>query len=330
MHVTVCIVTRDRGKQIANTLKSLIQSDFVDWDAVIVDQSKDEDTSDIVSDIIGNDSRFRFIRSQSIGSSVARNIAIAEARGPFIAFTDDDCEVAATWLGYLESYLRTDDSVGLAYGTVLSGPHDKRCGFIPDCPIVQVTRITSPLLKWRDKGIGANMICRLNVLKAVGGFDEVLGSGGPLYSYLDGDLTYRILKAHYTVLNIPDAVVVHHGFRPWSTGRQMMRGVGIGVGATYMKHLRLGDVAAIPNFLIEWLRCISWRRLLLLQRRTGLGRFLGYGRGAIISFRYAIDRQRRVYISASSGRVPLAKHPSQNDKVTTDNSESTQSSRVAH
>ncbi len=131
----------------------------------------------------------------------------------------------------------------------------------------------------------------------------MLGSGAPLRANLDGDLTYRVLMAGYMVLHVPDAVVLHHGFRTWQQGRTLMYGAGIGVGATYMKHVRLGEPAAVPRFLIEWLRCITWQRLLTLRPRAGLGCFLGYGMGGVRSFRYPIDHQMRVYVAP---RAPQA------------------------
>lgn len=67
-----------------------------------------------------------------------------------------------------------------------------------------------------------------------------------------------------------------------------------------MKHLRLSDLEVLPTFMVEWLRCISWRRLLLLHGRSGLGRFAGYALSALLSLRYPIDRAGRVYRSKSS------------------------------
>ncbi|HVC83362.1 MAG TPA: glycosyltransferase family 2 protein [Chloroflexota bacterium] len=296
MHFTICIVTRNRSNQISTALKSMVALAHPDWDVVIVDQSQDDDTWHIVSRMVGDDLRFRYVRSNTIGSSVARNIAISEARGPLLAFTDDDCEVLPGWLDRLERSFQEHDDVGLIYGSVISGPHDPRRGFIPDCPIYHFKQVDTPWQKWRIRGIGANMACRVNTVRLLGGFDEILGSGGPLHANLDGDLAYRMLRAGYAVLNVSDAIVVHHGFRPWEAGRPMLRGIGIGVSATYMKHIRLGDWVALPTFLIEWRRCVYLRRLFLFRRPWGFGRFIGYGLGALLSFHYSIDHQRRVYL----------------------------------
>lgn len=315
MHVTICVPTRDRGASILRTLRSLVASSYTDWDAVIVDQSRTGVTESAVRALTQGDLRFRYIASTASGSSAARNLALAHARGPLVAFTDDDCEASPEWLERLVEYYRRYPECGLIYGSVQAGPHDPQAGFIPTAPIARFRRIAAPSLKWRDLGIGANMAGPLDALRQLGGFDEALGSGGPLRANLDGDLTYRALKAGYAVLNVPDATVVHHGFRTWQQGQQLMRGVGIGVSATYMKHIRLGDPSAVPVFLIEWLRCISWSRLLTLRRYVGLWRFLSYGMGAMLSFRYRIDPRTRAYIARRVRQADKACQASQRARV---------------
>src|SRR5262249_45518976 len=158
-----------------------------------------------------------------------------------VAFTDDDCEVAPLWLELFVKYFGAHPEVGQICGAVIPAPHDPSQGFIPDYPIQTPRCISSPWRKWRAGGILANMAFRLDVLRAVGPFDEVLSPGSPLYNYEDGDMTYRVLKAGYTVLNLPDAYVVHHGFRNWQQGQVLMRRVGVAIGAACMKHVRLRD-----------------------------------------------------------------------------------------
>jgi GT2 family glycosyltransferase len=306
LHVTICVPTCERGNSIVGTLRSLLASTYADWDAVIVDQSRATTTGQAVRALIGDDPRFRYLRSTSLGSSAARNLALAQARGPLVAFTDDDCEVLPDWLSRLVGYYQRYPETGLLYGAVLAGPHDPTAGFIPTCRISRVRRLQTAGLTWREQGIGANMAGPLAVLRALGGFDALLGSGAPLRANLDGDLTLRVLKAGYVVLHVPEAVVLHHGFRSWQQGQQLMRGVGIGVGATYMKHVRRGDPGAVSTFLLEWLRCISWARLLLLRSRAGLGCFLGYGIGAVLSFRYPIDPRTCLYRSSPTRNASKA------------------------
>jgi glycosyltransferase involved in cell wall biosynthesis len=300
MHVTVCICTRDRGRAITATLCSLADSAYEDFDVVIVDQSAAGDTAEAVRQATAGDARFAYIRSQSTGASSARNVGVAHARGPIIAFTDDDCDVPREWLSLIVRYFGEHPDVAQICGEVRAGPHDASAGFIPTYAVRSRRRIASPWLKWREGGIGANMAFRLDVLRNVGPFDTMLGPGAPLYNCEDGDMTYRVLRAGHSVLNVPDVYVIHRGFRTWQEGRVMMRHTGIAVGAAYMKHLRLGDMAVLPTLLFEWIRCISWSRLLLLRKHSGLARFLAYAHGMKLSFRYGTDRRMRLYAAPAT------------------------------
>jgi glycosyltransferase involved in cell wall biosynthesis len=300
MHITVCVCTRDRGSSIATTLRSLLASHYDDFDVIIVDQSVSDESGICVRAIVGGDPRFHYRRSATIGASRARNVANSQARGPVIAFTDDDCEVAPDWLYVIASTFAARQDVSVLCGGVRAGPYDPKEGFIPTYRPRQERLVRSPWLKWRESGILANMAIRQETLKQVGAFDEILGPGAPLPNCEDGDMMYRVLRMGGAILTVPDAVVTHHGFRTFEEGKTVMPATSLGVGAAYMKHLRLGDVAIAPTLLIEWMRCIHWGRLLTLRRHNGVRRFFAYARGMGVSFHYPIDRATRVYREPSA------------------------------
>jgi GT2 family glycosyltransferase len=308
-HVTVCIPTRSRGDSIAQTLYSIAESSYSDFDVVIVDQSTDDATEQAVRQATSGDARFTYMRMAATGASSARNMALQHARGPLVAFTDDDCVVAPNWLALITECFATYDEVAAICGAVLPAPHNAHAGFISTNQISRTLKVSSPWFKWRERGISANMAFRREALERVGSFDEVLGAGSPLYSCEDKDVTYRLLHAGFAVLSLPDAYVIHHGFRTWREGQALMRQSGTGVGAAFMKHLRLGDLAAVPTLVIEWIRCISWKNLLLFRRHSGVARFLWFARGMYLSFSYAIDRTSRTYVLSTDTSRMVARLP---------------------
>jgi hypothetical protein len=158
--------------------------------------------------------------------------------------------------------------------------------------------------KWRERGIGANLAFRLDVLRHLGPFDEELGPGAPLPACEEGDLAYRLLRAGVPVLIDPTICVMHDVLRTWDDGQRFMRDTGVGIAAAHMKQLRMGDIAVIPVLLAEWLRCVRWRRALLFRSHSGLARFGFYAVGILVSFRYQIDRQSRTYVVCPS--VPIS------------------------
>jgi glycosyltransferase involved in cell wall biosynthesis len=95
--VSVVIPTRSRCRQLEIALRSALVQRDVDLEILIVDDGSADATERMVRSI--SDPRVRFLkRAVSGGVSVARNIGIAEARGRWIAFLDDDDVWAPTKL----------------------------------------------------------------------------------------------------------------------------------------------------------------------------------------------------------------------------------------
>ncbi|MGH2517159.1 MAG: glycosyltransferase family 2 protein [Ktedonobacterales bacterium] len=296
MHVTVCICTRDRGEKIAPTLRSLLQITYEDFDVVVVDQSRDDATERAVMSATAGDGRFQYMRSTSLGLSAARNIAIAHASGPVLAFTDDDCVVSPGWLDCHVALLTTHSRAGLVFGAVRAAPYDSADGYIPDFPVKRAKEVRSRWLKYRDTGIGANMVLRQEALRRAGPFDEMLGAGAMFHAGEDTDMMYRVLRAGYSVLLTPDASVTHFGMRSRQDARGQRKS-GWGIGASYMKYVRSGDVAAAYALLQGIFACTSWKRVVLRRKPTGLGFAAETVRGAMVSLRYPLQRGRALYVA---------------------------------
>lgn len=78
-------------KFIEATIKSVIGQTYKNWEMIIVDDCSTDNSINIVKPYVENDSRIKYIRSESNkGVSNARNIALREAQGQFIAFLDSD------------------------------------------------------------------------------------------------------------------------------------------------------------------------------------------------------------------------------------------------
>ena len=97
--------------------------------------------------------------------------------------------------------------------------------------------------------MGANFGARRRLFERIGGFDEILGGGGPLKSSQDFDLQYRAYLAGATVLLRPEVQVDHYGVRTHAQWPATLRAYGFGDGAFYSKHIRCGDLYALSLFV---------------------------------------------------------------------------------
>lgn len=76
---------------LAETVASVRQQQFQDYEHLIIDDGSSDLTAKIVEDISRLDSRVRLLRlDENKGAAVARNVGIEAAKGDFITFIDSD------------------------------------------------------------------------------------------------------------------------------------------------------------------------------------------------------------------------------------------------
>lgn len=76
---------------IAETIASVQAQTLSDWEMLVADDASGDRTAEIVAGLAAQDPRVRLIRLERNGGVArARNAALAEARGRFIAFLDSD------------------------------------------------------------------------------------------------------------------------------------------------------------------------------------------------------------------------------------------------
>ena len=87
--VSVVIPTHNRSGLLAMTLHSVLRQRDVELEVIVVDEASTDDTPDVLAGL--GDARVRTVRHETPhGVSAARNRGAAEARGEWVAFTDDD------------------------------------------------------------------------------------------------------------------------------------------------------------------------------------------------------------------------------------------------
>jgi glycosyltransferase involved in cell wall biosynthesis len=251
--VSIVVPTRNRGARIMKAVQTLLANDYHRFQVIVVDQSDNDVTTEALSPYReGPD--VCYVRTATLGSSSARNVGIDAAEGEVIGLVDDDCEVPPNWVRELAKAFEIDSRIGLVFGNVQPGPHDSRGGFVPAYLRHQPYLAKTIRDKHRVEGMSACMGVRRSVWQALGGFDTVLGVGGPLQAGAEVDLTIRSLQAGYFVYETPSLTLVHHGFRDWKDGRLLIRRYWYGTGAVFAKHLKR-DTRNTSRLLLR----LAWR-----------------------------------------------------------------------
>ena len=237
--MTALVCTRGRGALVANTVQGILASDYPGFELHVIDQSTGDESEDALAPF-KSDPRFHYSRSATVGLARARNIGFARARPGIVAMTDDDCVVPADWLHRMAAAFTSSGRIAVVHGNVLAAPHDPQKGFISSYIREEPFVARSVRDKARVEGIGACMGVRTDAWSALNGFDTMLGAGAGFLSADDTDFVMRALLAGYEVCETPEVTVVHHGFRTWAEGRDLIGGYLFGIGAMMAKHVRCG------------------------------------------------------------------------------------------
>ena len=109
MMLSLAICTYNRSALLNRVLDSLTNQTppDVELEILIVDNGSTDKTRDVVNARQLLDSRIRYVVEQEAGIAHARNRAMAEARGEYLAFIDDDAWAEPEWLLNLLAPLQT-------------------------------------------------------------------------------------------------------------------------------------------------------------------------------------------------------------------------------
>jgi GT2 family glycosyltransferase len=296
--MSVVICTRNRGDKISAAVASVLANDHPSFDLTIIDQSDTPETMTAVQPFAERDPRVRYVHLDQAGLSRAYNAGIHGTVGPLIAFTDDDCLVPADWLRRIERAFGEDPSADLLYGQVLALPTDAPEGAVT--PTLQFSKAERLSRKdgFRVIGMGANFAARRRLFDTIGGFDEILGGGGPLRSSQDFDLAYRAFRSDSIIILRPEVTLLHDGLREAEDWPAVLRNYGIGDGAFYSKHIRCGDPYALL-LLSRQVGSLGGRMLVkrLLGQRPRTEYVCGIFAGIREGLRFPVDRRQRQYRS---------------------------------
>jgi glycosyltransferase involved in cell wall biosynthesis len=244
MKVSVVVPTLGRRDALASCLDALLEGSVPPAEIVVVDQSQGDAVARLLDERRASSTAIDRLVRTADGLSAARNAGAHATTGDVIAFTDDDCVPAPTWLEALAAAFAGDSRFAAVTGPMLPLPAaDSESVAVASRTSTERRVFTGPALPW-EVGTGGNTAVRREWLERIGGFDERLGVGTPGQAGEDLDLFRRLLAAEGSILYEPEAVCRHE--RKSAGERRARRyAYGVGAGAALGRWLRDGDPGAL-------------------------------------------------------------------------------------
>jgi glycosyltransferase involved in cell wall biosynthesis len=286
VEVTAVIPTRNRAFLLGQALGSVVRQRGVDLEAVVVDDGSADGTATVVAAV--GDPRLRLVRHpHPLGVSAARNRGIAEARGSWVAFLDDDDLWAPDKLASQLAAARRERRAWAVAGAVSV---DDRLRVLTGEPPLLPERVAADLSRYNCVPAGAsNVVVRADLLAGTGGFDPSLrhmadwdlwirlGRSGPPATVPRPLLAYRLHGANATMdtafdprepLAELDAIVARYGIPAdrlavdrwiaWTCLRAGRRGAAL---RAYLRAARGGDPKSLVRAAIGLLHPAVGRRI---------------------------------------------------------------------
>ena len=130
---SIIIPTYNRADMIAETIESVINQTYPNWELIIVDDGSKDNTKEVLSSFIETDSRIIYIFQENAERSVARNNGIRHAKGEWICFLDSDDLFASNHIEGIYTFIQGNNiKTGLLFtgfvqknnGTTVSYPNN--------------------------------------------------------------------------------------------------------------------------------------------------------------------------------------------------------------
>ena len=263
--VTVAVCTRARPDDLGPCLDSIDRARRAydgDVEVLVVDNAPPDDAT---RDVVAGRPGVRYVREPLAGLDVARNRALAEADGTWLAFVDDDVRVDEGWLLGLaaarEEHPDAAAVVGLVLPAQLETPaqvrFERRGGFGRGFVQRRWDGRRGPggrlhPLGAGEFGAGCDMAFDVAVLRRLGGFDDALDTGAPLPGGGDLDIFFRVLAADHVLVYEPRMAVFHRHRRGMDELRRQYESWGTGLAAY------LGARWATPAERGQVVRLVAW------------------------------------------------------------------------
>lgn len=214
---TVALCTHNHVDRLARTLHDLTQlrPPRAPWELLVIDNGSRDGTPQLLARHSWPAGwQVRIVREEKLGLSNARNRAIAEARGEYVFFLDDDETPEPDWLLAYERLIEAyrPDAFGGRIRVLFEDARppwlkDELLGFLGE---LNRADVICPLTDPHTSFYGGNFGFRKAVCEQIGLFDPMLGrKGTDNTGGEEVDFYRRLLAAGFRVWWTPDAVIYH-------------------------------------------------------------------------------------------------------------------------
>lgn len=209
--ISIIIPTYNRANLIIQTLESIRNQTYQNFECIIVDDGSDDDSEKLVSNFIETDNRFQFYKRPSNikkGPNACRNYGFQKAKGDFIYFFDSDDFLKPHALEtYIKGFQPDTDGVLAQVERV-----DRETGILQDVNTIESNNLIEDYFTYKICYFVCGILWRKSFLDTQNElFDESIGN------HDEWDFNLRMIYAQPKIIKIRQPLVIyyqhHHSFK---------------------------------------------------------------------------------------------------------------------
>lgn len=199
--VSVVMAAKDYARFIREAIDSAFAQTVADWELIVIDDGSSDGTEAAVQPYLV-DRRVRYVRSDRLGQSRAKNLGLNLSSGEFVAFLDADDAWLPTKLERQLALFRANPALGVCFSgrRIIDEAGNEHQPAPPPTPDQRGDVLTAVFRK--------NFVCFSSVMVRRTVFDHVGGFDTGLDLAIDYDLWLRV-AAHYPFDFVPDPLVLY-------------------------------------------------------------------------------------------------------------------------
>lgn len=223
MDISIIIVNYNGGEKINDTIHSVLTtSEKTEVEVIVADNASTDGSPEAIIKTFGG--RITLVEmGRNAGFAAANNAGVKKASGKYILFLNPDTIVLDGALQTMLNYMEAHTKVGACGGNLYSRDMQPQFSYwtlLPGLRMELNGLFSDYFLHRKHKGshehnytgkpkevayiMGADLMVRKEVIDQVGPMDEDF-----FLFYEETELCYRIHKAGYKVVNVPDAKIIH-------------------------------------------------------------------------------------------------------------------------
>lgn len=168
--ISIIVPNFNKGNYIQQTINSVINQTYIDWELIIVDDQSNDNSWEIICDFVDNKKIFAYRPNTKLYGSGCRNYGLKKAKGEYVIFLDSDDLLTDNCLN--ERYNQSKKLIFCDFLVFPAGTFYKEIGDSKNVWIPSHGDHLKYFLEHNIQWLISSVIWKKSILIKLGGFDE--------------------------------------------------------------------------------------------------------------------------------------------------------------